>query len=188
MGQRPRKGLDTSSGPARVWLCCLVASGWVLFWKTCEKVGVKGWSQDTGTVVALCSWSHCLFPRSWAVWTLTTWTAPRSLWRSWTVTPSHKSRRRSSMPSSRTCPVPTGPKLLIWTWVCECTMGSERPMACGRGDTVGLNPSALLWQVPPLQVLGKGKVSGMLRRQKRLSKLMQTLLACESSMAPALGT
>lgn len=73
-------------------------------------------------------WSHCLFLRSWAVWTLTTWTALRFQWRSWTVTPSHRSRRRSSMPSSRMCPVPTGPRLLIWTWVCECTMGSECPM------------------------------------------------------------
>lgn len=39
------------------------------------------------------------------------------------------------MPSSRTCPAPTGPKLLTWTWVGHC------PGQGGRGWWGGQTPS-----------------------------------------------
>lgn len=146
----------------------------------------------------------CLFLRSWAAWTLTTWTAPRSRWRSWTVTPSLRSRRRSSMPSSRMCPAPTGPKLLIWTWVCECTTGPERHRAGGREkgergegrgerrDNQAQPRLCLLCQVPPLPTQSTpwylGRASAMVRGQKKLNKLMRTLLPYESSTALTLRT
>lgn len=100
------------------------------------------------------SGSHCISLRSWAVWTPTMWTAPRSRWRSWIVTPSRRSRRRSLMPSSRMCPAPTGPKLLIWTWVCECTTGPDCPRTGGRGEVGDSHTwprNCLLGHVPCLQ-------------------------------------
>lgn len=143
----------------------------------------------------------CLFLRSWAAWTLTTWTAPRSRWRSWTVTPSPRSRRRSSMPSSRTCPAPTGPKLPIWTWVRECTTGPECPRAGGRGEKGEGRRERRGSQTQPRQFAVPnatssdsqypwylGRASAIVRGQKKLIKLLRTLLVYESSTALTLRT
>lgn len=91
------------------------------------------------------------------------------------------------MPSSRTCPAPTGPKLLIWTWVCECTTGPDCPQAAGRaemGDSQTQARHCLLGQVPRLQTgctLGacaRQSSSNGERAEKRI-KLRHKLLAYE---------
>lgn len=92
------------------------------------------------------------------------------------------------MPSSRTCPAPTGPKLLIWTWVCECMVGPDCPRAGGKGemgDSHTQSRHCLLGQVPGLQTgctLGacaRLRAAAMVRGQKRVIKLMHMLLVYE---------
>lgn len=158
MGQRPRKGLDTSSDPARVWLCCLVASGWVLFWKTCEKVGVKGWSQDTGRVDLTASFPGPELCEPWQREQLRDPCEDPELWHHHTSQgedPRCHLQERALFPPAQSCWY--GPGYVSAQWALK------DPWLVGEGTPVGLNPSTLLWQVPPLQVLGKGKVSGMHR-------------------------
>lgn len=68
------------------------------------------------------------------------------------MTPSHRSRRRSSTPSTRTCPTPSGRGPLTWTWVggLAWRVGPRGDRRLPKGHSAGgRDGSPALHRAPP---------------------------------------